>query len=90
MVPAEPATVPIADALTHWASRRRRNGIRRLGTLALVHQPGERWMYDTAAGVLIARATGRSFGEALICDPLGMTDTAFNVAGENLARLATA
>lgn len=59
MVPAEPGTVPISDALkalgeppTEW--------IRRLGRLPLVHQPGERWMYDTAAdvtGVLIARAT---------------------------------
>ena len=59
--------------------------MRRLGTLPLVHQPGERWMYDTAAnvtGVLIARATGMSFGDALrerICDPLGMKDTAFSV-----------
>jgi CubicO group peptidase (beta-lactamase class C family) len=42
--------------------------IRRLGTLPLVYQPGERWMYHTAAnvtGVLIARATGMSFGDAL-------------------------
>jgi CubicO group peptidase (beta-lactamase class C family) len=68
----------------------------RLGTLPLVYQPGERWMYHTAAsvtGVLIARATGMSFGDALrerICEPLGMKDTAFSVAGENISRLATA
>src|SRR5580692_7756115 len=62
MVPAQPGTVPISDALNalqgdepgppdEW--------IRRLGTLPLVYQPGERWMYHTAAdvtGVLIARA----------------------------------
>jgi hypothetical protein len=53
-------------------------------------------MYHTAAyvtGVLIARAAGMSFGDALrerICDPLGMKDTAFSVAGENISRLATA
>jgi CubicO group peptidase (beta-lactamase class C family) len=70
--------------------------IRRLGALPLVCQPGERWMYHTAAdvtGVLIARATGISFGDALrerICGPLGMKDTAFSVAGENISRLATA
>ncbi len=70
--------------------------IRQLGTLPLVYQPGERWMYHTAAnvtGVLIARATGMSFGDALrerICEPLGMKDTAFSVAGENISRLATA
>jgi CubicO group peptidase (beta-lactamase class C family) len=70
--------------------------IRRLGEIPLVYQPGERWMYDTAAnvtGVLIARATGKSFGDALrerICEPLGMKDTAFSVAGEGLGRLATA
>jgi CubicO group peptidase (beta-lactamase class C family) len=51
---------------------------------------------DTAAavtGVLIARATGMSFGDALrerLCDPLGMTDTGFSVGGESIGRLATA
>jgi CubicO group peptidase (beta-lactamase class C family) len=53
-------------------------------------------MYETAAdatGVLIARATGMSFGDALrerICEPLGMKDTAFSVGGESISRLATA
>ncbi len=97
MVPAEPGTIPISDALNaldpppspdEW--------IRRLGMLPLVHQPGERWMYHTAAnvtGVLIARATGMSFGDALrerICGPLGMKDTAFSVGGASISRLATA
>ena len=100
IVVAEPGTIPIADTLNalqgdepgpspdEW--------IRRLGTLPLVCQPGERWMYHTAAdvtGVLIARATGMSFGDALrerICEPLGMKDTAFSVAGESIGRLATA
>src|SRR2546430_13069541 len=38
--------------------------IRRLGTVPLIHQPGERWMYNTGAdvlGVLVARASGLSF-----------------------------
>jgi CubicO group peptidase (beta-lactamase class C family) len=70
--------------------------IRRLGNVPLVFQPGERWMYETGAdvtGVLIARATNMTFGEALrqrICDPLGMKDTAFSVPAENLNRVATA
>src|SRR5712691_6608510 len=100
IVAAEPGTIPIAEALN--ASQIDEPGlppdewIRRLGTLPLVHQPGERWMYHTAAdvtGVLIARATGMSFGDALrerICDPLGMKDTAFSVGGESIGRLATA
>ena len=96
MVPAEPGTIPIADALDTLGEPPPDEWIRRLGTLPLVHQPGERWMYDTAAdvtGVLIARATGMSFGDALrkrICDPLGMADTAFCVGGESIDRLATA
>jgi len=96
MVPAGPGTVPIADALNALGEPPPDEWMRRLGTLPLVHQPGERWMYNTAAnvtGVLIARATGRSFGDALrerICDPLGMRDTAFSVAGESIGRLATA
>jgi CubicO group peptidase (beta-lactamase class C family) len=38
--------------------------IRRLATLPLMHQPGERWMYNTGScvlGVLIARASGQPF-----------------------------
>ena len=70
--------------------------VRRLGALPLVHQPGERWMYETAAdvtGALIARATGMTFGDALrerIFEPLGMNHTGFSVASENIGRLATA
>ena len=100
MVPAEPGTIPIADALN--AAIGEEPGpppdewIGRLGKLPLVFQPGERWMYHTAAnvtGVLIARAAGMSFGDALrerICEPLGMKDTGFSVAAENIGRLATA
>lgn len=95
--PVEPGTVPIADALAALDPREGPDEwIRRLGTLPLVYQPGERWMYDIAANatvVLIARATGTSFGDALrqrICEPLGMKDTAFSVPGESISRLATA
>jgi CubicO group peptidase (beta-lactamase class C family) len=99
MVPAEPGTVPISDALNALQSDEpgpADEWIRRLGTLPLVYQPGERWMYHTAAdvtGVLIARATGMSFGDALrerICGPLGMKDTAFSVGSESIGRLSTA
>ncbi|MDH2413775.1 serine hydrolase [Nocardioides sp. CER19] len=96
MVPAEPGTVPIADALGAVGEQPPDEWIRRLGALPLVHQPGERWMYDTAGdvtGVLVARATGRSFGEVLrerICEPLGMRDTGFCVDDDRLGRLATA
>jgi len=100
IVVAEPGKIPIADALNALQSDEPGpppdEWIRRLGALPLVYQPGERWMYHTApsvTGVLIARAAGMSFGDALrerICDPLGMKDTAFSVAGENISRLATA
>jgi CubicO group peptidase (beta-lactamase class C family) len=95
---AEPGTVPISDALDALAEPPPPDEwIRRLGTLPLVYQSGERWMYEIAAnvtGVLIVRATGMSFGDALrerICEPLGMKDTAFSVGGgESISRLATA
>jgi CubicO group peptidase (beta-lactamase class C family) len=97
MVPAEPGAIPIADAMdVLYRAAPPDEWIGRFGALPLVHQPGERWMYETAANVtvvLIARATGKSFGDALrerVCDPLGMKDTAFSVGGENLGRLATA
>ncbi len=100
MVLAEPGTAPIADALNALQREEPEpppdEWTRRLGALPLVYQPGERWMYETAANVtvvLIARATGMSFGDALrerICEPLGMKDTAFSVGSESIGRLATA
>ena len=65
-----------------------------LGSLPLIAQPGERWLYNTGAsvlGVLLARATGQPFGEVLrtrLFEPLGMRDTAFWTSETD--RLATA
>jgi CubicO group peptidase (beta-lactamase class C family) len=70
--------------------------IRRLGTLPLMHQPGEKWMYNTGSyvlGVLIARASGQpleAFLRERIFEPLGMKDTSFSVPAAKLDRLATA
>ncbi len=69
--------------------------IRRLGTLPLMHQPGEKWMYNTGSdvlGVLIARASGQPLEEFFrdrIFDPLGMKDTGFSVSAPKLDRLAS-
>src|SRR5260370_13746275 len=69
--------------------------MRRLGTLPLMYQPGERWMYNTGAdvlGVLIARASGQppeTFLRERIFEPLGMKDTSFSVPATKLDRLAT-
>ncbi len=74
MGPPSPATTPAPD---EW--------MRRLGTLPLMHQPGERWMYNTGSdvlGVLIARAAGQpleTFLRERIFAPLGMKDTGFSV-----------
>jgi CubicO group peptidase (beta-lactamase class C family) len=69
--------------------------IRRLGTLPLMHQPGEKWMYNTGSdvlSVLIARAAGQPFDTFLrerLFEPLGMKDTGFSVPAAKLDRLAT-
>jgi len=82
--PPSPSTPPAPD---EW--------IRRLGTLPLVHQPGEQWMYSTGSdvlGVLIARASGQALETFLrerLFEPLGMKDTGFSVPATNLDRLAT-
>jgi len=70
--PPDPSVQPDPDT---W--------IANLGTLPLIAQPGERWLYNTGAsvlGVLVARATGQPFAEVLrtrLFEPLGMRDTAF-------------
>ena len=82
-----PPTPPVPHTPDEW--------IRRLGTLPLMAQPGERWLYNTGSlvlGVLIARASGQPFETFLrerIFEPLGMKDTAFSVPAEKIGRLAT-
>jgi CubicO group peptidase (beta-lactamase class C family) len=81
--PPNPAEQPDPDT---W--------IRGLGSLPLLAQPGERWLYNTGAsvlGVLLARAAGMPFPDVLrtrIFEPLGMRDTAFFAT--DTERLATA
>jgi CubicO group peptidase (beta-lactamase class C family) len=65
-----------------------------LGSLPLIAQPGQTWLYNTGAsvlGVLVARAAGMPLADVLrtrIFDPLGMRNTAFFASDP--ARLATA
>jgi CubicO group peptidase (beta-lactamase class C family) len=84
MGPPSPAAMPAPD---EW--------IRRLGTLPLMRQPGEQWLYNTGAdvlSVLIARASGQpleTFLRERLFAPLGMQDTSFSVPAAKLGRLAT-
>jgi CubicO group peptidase (beta-lactamase class C family) len=70
--------------------------IRRYGSLPMVFQPGERWLYNGGSeilSVLIARVAGATFGEFLserIFTPLGMKDTAFFAPKDKQHRFATA
>jgi CubicO group peptidase (beta-lactamase class C family) len=70
--------------------------MRRLGTLPLMYQPGERWLYHTGSdvlGVLIARVSGQpleTFLQERLFAPLGMRDTGFQVPAAKLDRLAGA
>src|SRR5437763_938415 len=84
MGPPSPSSMPPPD---EW--------MRRVGRLPLMHQPGEKWMYNTGAdvlGVLIARASGQpleTFLRERLFEPLGMRDTGFSVPEASLDRLAT-
>ncbi|KFE67466.1 Beta-lactamase class C and other penicillin binding protein [Hyalangium minutum] len=80
--------LPKAPSMDAW--------IRSLGSLPLMRQPGEAWMYDTGMtvlGVLLSRAAGQpleAFMRERIFEPLGMKDTGFSVPAEKLDRLCTA
>ena len=81
--PPDPSVQPDPDT---W--------IENLGSLPLLAQPGERWLYNTGGsvlGVLNARAAGAPFGDVVrsrILRPLGMADTGFFTT--QTERLATA
>src|SRR5258708_9944348 len=69
--------------------------MRRYGSLPLIYQPGERWLYNSGTeilGVLIARVAGTTLAEFLserIFAPLEMKDTAFHVPQDKRGRFAT-
>ena len=105
IVAAEPGTVPMADALDQLELGQGTPSpavppapdewIRRLGSLPLLYQPGERWLYNTGAdvlGVMIERAVGQPFETFLaqrVFEPLGMKDTGFDVPWDKIGRLPT-
>ncbi|MDQ3879370.1 MAG: beta-lactamase family protein [Actinomycetota bacterium] len=82
--PPDPKTPPDA---AEW--------MKRLGSLPLMAQPGERWLYNSGAqvlGVLCQRAAGVSSYEDVLrsrlFDPLEMSETSFTASAAS--RLATA
>jgi CubicO group peptidase (beta-lactamase class C family) len=84
-LPAGPPRPQAAPPPDEW--------LRRVSSVPLAHQPGERWLYHVGAsvlGVLVARAAGRPLPEVLaerITVPLGMADTGFGVPGHARHRL---
>ena len=65
------------------------------GSIPLMAQPGEQWLYTAGSnvlGVLVARASGQTlpdFFQDRIFEPLGMADTAFYAPSDKVGRLAT-
>ncbi|MFF8785127.1 serine hydrolase domain-containing protein [Streptomyces sp. NPDC015125] len=82
--PPQPQLVPAPDA---WMAA--------LSRIPLLHQPGDGWLYNTCSdiqGVLIARVSGRPLPEFLaerLFEPLGMTDTGFEVPAGKLDRFTS-
>jgi len=66
-----------------------------LGSLPLMYQPGEQWLYNTSGqvlGVLLARAAGTDLETVMrerIFEPLAMRDTGFTVPPDHVGRLTT-
>ena len=82
-----PPWPPVAHDVDSW--------IAALGSLPLMYQPGERWMYNSSIqvlGVLLARVAGtaETVLRERIFEPLGMSDTGFTVPADQLHRFTTA
>ena len=97
IAPTSPLARAMSEArltLAEWPFRVSHDELMKaLGALPLAHQPGERWLYHTAAevlGVLIARVASKPLGTFLherIFGPLGMKETGFHVPESRLHRL---
>jgi len=67
----------------------------RLSRIPLLYQPGEAWLYDTCSdlqGILVARASGQPLPEFFaerVFEPLGMSDTGFEVPAAKRDRLTS-
>ena len=99
-----PGEFPINTAMAERGIGRRDRGLPEvdgmdgyaaaLGSLPLMRQPGDYWLYDTGMdllGVLIERAAGQPLARFMaerIFAPLGMADTGFSVPAAKLDRLA--
>ena len=83
-----PPWPPVTHTVDSW--------IGALGSLPLMYQPGERWLYNSSAqvlGILLARVCGQDLESVLrerIFEPLEMIDTGFTVPASQLTRLTTA
>jgi CubicO group peptidase (beta-lactamase class C family) len=70
-----------------------RAAMTRLGTLPLMHQPGERWTYGLSVdvlGAIVEQVSGMSleaFFQSRIFKPLGMNDTYFSIPANKASRL---
>jgi CubicO group peptidase (beta-lactamase class C family) len=70
--------------------------IHAFGSLPLMHQPGDVWMYNTGSqvlGILIERAAGQpleAFMWERLFEPLGMPDTSFSFSETQRSRMTTA
>jgi len=103
MIMAPPGTYPIQAAMAERGVAPGADAppaapdeyMARIGSLPLIHQPGERWLYHTGAdilAVLIARAAGQpleTFLREQMFGPLGMADTGYSVPEASIDRLAT-
>ena len=69
--------------------------VEKLGKLPLVYQPGTRFNYSVSTDVLghvvevVSKQRLDTFFEQHIFEPLGMNDTAFHVAAENVSRFSS-
>ncbi|GGJ13220.1 serine hydrolase domain-containing protein [Streptomyces brasiliensis] len=69
--------------------------LRELARVPLLYQPGEAWLYQTCSdlqGILVARVSGGTLPDFMaerIFEPLGMTDTAFEVPAAKRTRFTS-
>jgi CubicO group peptidase (beta-lactamase class C family) len=91
------SSLPPLGITTHWVRYRKEHLYRDLETAVQLHSAGEGWFYSPmgmgTVGHILELATGQDYESLvreIVCEPLGLVDTAYTLSTEQQSRMVQA